>query len=71
MRVEVRNGNLERAMKVLKRKLVEDGMFRELQARQAYEKPSDKRKREHNNAVSRQRKADKERMEPVIVLQGF
>lgn len=66
MRVEVRNGNLERAMKVLKRKLVDDGLFRELQARQAYEKPSDERKRRHNNAVQKQRKADKERMEPIL-----
>lgn len=66
MRVEVRNGNLERAMKVLKRTLVDDGMFRELQARQAYEKPSDKRKREHTNAVLRQRKADKERTEHIL-----
>ncbi len=68
MRVEVRNGNLERAMKVLKRKLVDDGLFRELQARQAYEKPSDARKRRHNSAVLKQRKADKERMEPTLAL---
>lgn len=61
MQVEVRGGNLERAIKILKRKLQEDGMFRELQLRQAYEKPSEKRKREHRAAKVRQAKANKER----------
>ena len=67
MRVDVRNGNLERALKVMKKKLVDDGMFRELQARTFYEKPSEKRKREHHLAVARQSKADKERKDPVTV----
>lgn len=61
MQVEVRGGNLERALKILKRKLQEDGMFRELQLRQSYEKPSEKRKREKRAAKVRQVKADKER----------
>ncbi len=61
MQVEVRGGNLERALKIMKRKLQEDGMFRELQLRQAYEKPSEKRKREKRAAKVRQAKADKER----------
>lgn len=62
MQVEVRGGNLERAIKVLKRKLNEDGMFRELQTRMYYEKPSERRKRDHRQAVSRQRKATAERL---------
>lgn len=62
MQVEVRGGNLERAIKVLKRKLNEDGMFRELQTRMYYEKPSERRKRDRRQAVSRQRKATAERL---------
>ena len=61
MIVEVRNNNLERALKVLKRKLVEDKMFQKLQEKQAYEKPSEKRKRKMRAAVVRQRKSDQER----------
>jgi small subunit ribosomal protein S21 len=63
MRVDVRNNNIERALKVMKRKLSDDGMFKELQQRQFYEKPSEKRKRKMRQAVSRQAKADRERME--------
>lgn len=63
MRVDVRNNNVDRALKVLKRKLADDGMFKELQSRQAYEKPSEKRNRKMRQAVSRQNKAHAERME--------
>lgn len=66
MKVEVRNGNLERAIKVMKKKLTDDGMFRELQQRLAYEKPSERRKREYRVAVVRQAKADRERKEPQL-----
>jgi small subunit ribosomal protein S21 len=67
MRIEVRNGNLERALRVMKRKLTDDGMFRELQAHSFYEKPSEKRNRKKRTAVTRQRKADRERMENLGV----
>jgi small subunit ribosomal protein S21 len=59
--IEVRNGNVDRAIKVLKRKLADDGMFRKLQEKQAYEKPSEKRRRVKRAGIVRQRKADAER----------
>lgn len=62
MQVEVRNGNVDRAIRTLKRKLADDGMFRELQERTRYEKPSDRRRREKRAATVRQRKATAERM---------
>ena len=43
--VDVRNGNVEKAMRVLKKKLLKDGLMREMKARQYYEKPSEKRVR--------------------------
>lgn len=61
MRIEVRNGNLDRAIKVMRRKLADDGMFRELQEKQFYEKPSEYRRRKLRSAVVRQRKQDSER----------
>lgn len=61
MIIEVRNGNVDRAIKVLKRKLADDGMFRKLQEKQAYEKPSEKRRRVKRAGIVRQRKADAER----------
>lgn len=56
MRVEVRNNNMDRALRVLKRKLIEEGVFKELQERRFYEKPSDKRRREKRAAIARQKR---------------
>ena len=62
MQVEVRNGNVDRAIRTLKRKLAEDGMFRQLQERSRYEKPSDRRRQVKRASMMRQRKATAERM---------
>jgi|TARA_B100000315_G_scaffold32417_1_gene27336 small subunit ribosomal protein S21 len=51
--VEVRNNNVEKALRVLKKKLQKDGLFRELRMRQFYEKPSDKRMRKHKESLRR------------------
>lgn len=56
MKVDVRNNNVDRALRVLKRKLVEEGVFRELQERRFYEKKSDKRRRLKRAAIARQRR---------------
>jgi small subunit ribosomal protein S21 len=61
MRIDVRNGNLDRALKVMRRKLADDGMFRELQEKQAYEKPSERRRRKLRSAIVRERKMNVER----------
>lgn len=45
IKVDVRNGNLEKAMRVLKKKVMKEGLVKELRARQYYEKPSEKKVR--------------------------
>lgn len=57
MKVDVRDNNVEQALRALKRKLQREGVFREMRARSFYEKPSEKRVREKAAAVSRTRKA--------------
>jgi small subunit ribosomal protein S21 len=57
MQVLVRDNNVDQALRVLKKKLQREGVFREMKARRAYEKPSEKRVREKAEAVRRQRKA--------------
>ena len=57
MRVEVRNNNVDQALRVLKRKLRNEGMFEELRHRRHYEKPSDRKRRERAAGVKRQQKA--------------
>ncbi len=63
MQVLVRDNNVEQALKVLKRKLQREGLFREMRERRAYEKPSKRRIREKAQAVSRHRKAMRKRMQ--------
>ena len=57
MQVLVRDNNVEQAIRVLKKKLQREGVFREMKARRSYEKPSEKRVREKAEAVRRTRKA--------------
>ena len=43
--VEVRKGNLEKAMRVLKKKVQKEGIIKDLRAKQYYEKPSEIKRR--------------------------
>jgi small subunit ribosomal protein S21 len=54
--ITVIDGNVEKAIKVLKRKLQQEGLFREMKQRKFYEKPSVKKKRKEKEAQRRLRK---------------
>jgi small subunit ribosomal protein S21 len=56
VQVLVRDNNVEQALRVLKKKMQREGLFREMKQRRAYEKPSEKRAREAAEAVRRARK---------------
>ena len=51
--VIVRDNNVEKALRVLKKKLQKDGLFRELRLRQHYEKPSLKKQRKLKESLRR------------------
>ncbi len=53
--VEVR-GDIEKAIRILKKQMQKDGLMRELRARRYYEKPSVKMKRKRIEASRRRRK---------------
>jgi len=55
--VQVQDGNLEKALKVLKKKIQLDGLQKELKTRRFYEKPSVKRRRKMQEAERKRRKA--------------
>lgn len=63
MRVFVRDNDINSALRVLKKKLQREGLFREMKRRRAYEKPSERRAREAAEAVRRHRKAMRKRLE--------
>ena len=57
MEVYVEN-NIEKAMKVLKRKLIKEGLFKELKSRRYFEKPSERRKRKEKESIKKIRKEE-------------
>src|SRR5258708_26032277 len=54
--VQVRDNNVDQALKALKKKMQREGIFREMKLRNYYEKPSEKRAREKAEAIRRARK---------------
>ena len=63
MRVEVRNGNVDQAIRVLKKQLHQDGLFNELREREYYMSKSEKRRRSKAAAIRRQKREDMKREE--------
>ena len=56
MQVLVRDNNVEQALRVLKKKMQREGVFREMKRRRFYEKPSERTVREKAEAIRRSRK---------------
>ena len=50
--IQVRNGNLEQALRVLKKKSQKVGLLKELKARQYFEKPSEKKRRKKKEGIA-------------------
>lgn len=63
MQVLVRDNNVDQALRVLKKKMQREGLFREMKERRAYEKPSERRVREKAQAISRHRKAARKKLQ--------
>jgi len=61
--VSVRDNNVEQALRVLKKKMQREGIFREMKLRRHYEKPSEKKAREQAESIRRARKMDRKRRE--------
>jgi small subunit ribosomal protein S21 len=63
LQISVRDNNVDQALKVLKKKMQREGIFREMKLRRAYEKPSERKAREKAEAIRRQRKLERKRLE--------
>ncbi len=57
MKVVVKDNQIERAIRDLKRKLTQEGFFAAIKDRRFYDKPSVKRKKKQAKAQQRRRKA--------------
>ena len=65
MQVVVKNGNVERAMRTLKKKLQKEGLLKELKQKQYFEKPSAKKARKKAEGIKRYQRNLKKKMERV------
>jgi small subunit ribosomal protein S21 len=63
VQVLVRDNNVDQALKVLKRKMQREGVFREMRLRRQYEKPSERRNRERSEAIRRARKLARKKLQ--------
>lgn len=70
MQVLVRDNNVDQALRVLKKKMQREGIFREMKLRNYYEKPSERRVREKAEAVRRARKLARKRAQREGLLPG-
>ena len=63
VQVFVRDNNVDQALKVLKKKMQREGVFREMKLRSHYEKPSERKTREKAEAIRRARKLARKKMQ--------
>lgn len=59
--VSVRDNNVDQALRVLKKKMQREGIFREMKMRRDFEKPSVKKAREKAESARRWRKMERKR----------
>ena len=63
MYVSVRDNNVDQALRILKKKMQREGMFREMKNRRVYEKPSERKARELAESTRRVRKLMRKRLD--------
>jgi small subunit ribosomal protein S21 len=56
LQIYVRDNNVDQALRVLKKRMQREGLFREMKRRRFYEKPSERAARERSEAIRRVRK---------------
>jgi small subunit ribosomal protein S21 len=55
IQVKVYDNDLEKAMRILKKKIQNDGLFKRLKLKKSYEKPSEYKRRKQREALRRVR----------------
>ena len=56
IKIEVKDNNVDQALRILKRKLQREGFFKILKIKSNYEKPSERKKREKQENIKRAKK---------------
>lgn len=66
MRIDCRNMNVDKAIRILRRRLDRDGLKERIRELEYYEKPNWKRKRKKAAAVKRQQKIHREETKYLV-----
>ena len=61
IKIEVKDNNVDQALRILKRKLQREGFFKILKIKSNYEKPSERKKRERSENIKRAKKIERMR----------
>ena len=61
IKIEVKDNNVDQALRILKRKLQREGFFKILKIKSNYEKPSERKKREKSENIKRVKKIQRMR----------
>lgn len=67
MEINVNENNIDQALRILKKKMQREGVYRDMKIHRRYEKPSEKRKRKRTEALRRSRKVNRRRTESITV----
>ena len=59
IKIEIKDNNIEQALRILKRKLQKEGFFKIIKLKNTYEKPSEKKKRIKQENIKRVKKIRK------------
>jgi|TARA_B110000263_G_C14828388_1_gene294109 small subunit ribosomal protein S21 len=65
MKVEVRNNNVDKALRILKKKLQQDGFFNELREREHYTSKGEKKRHAKAAAIRRLKKERKKQLDEL------
>lgn len=65
MEINVNENNIDQALRILKKKMQREGVYRDMKIHRRYEKPSEKRKRKRTEALRRSRKVNRRRTESI------
>tara|TARA_B100000902_G_scaffold289872_1_gene276134 strand:- start:66 stop:275 length:210 start_codon:yes stop_codon:yes gene_type:complete len=65
--VQVRQGNLEQAMRVLKKKVQREGIIKDFRAKSVFEKPSERKRRKKKEGIANVKKRQKK----LLRLRGY
>ena len=66
IKIEVKDNNVDQALRILKRKLQREGFFKVIKLKSNYVKPSERKKRERSENIKRAKKIQKMRNKFLI-----